>query len=439
MPAPRYMTGPGTLANILANQPAASTLPPPAGGFDVTDFLDTEANGHHYADYVAQHPDLFVAASDGRTYAKPGVYGQMAKTLDAANNGNLKNFQHFLMSAAAATGATLALNPAALGTAVGSGATGAAAGDVAWGVNPITAGSGDAIALGEGSSLVGSSPNLTGFLTPSELAAVNSTFPLTSGLGADGLSLTTGLTGSAGVGSGLTLSDLLKVPTGPLTNLGGGGASQVVDLANSGGPTVPGTPSTGAASGTSAATSALAKLLGIDDATAKALSGLLGAGVGALGANAQTGALTDIYNKEAALRAPSAARFEASFAPGYDMAATDPGFKQALATSGDVATRAAGAKYGNPAESPGAMAEIQKYILGSTYLPQLNTSRAQNAQVGFNTNAQVTAGTNAANAGGGIYNAIGSGIASLSQPDNSLTSLLKQINDLKLNLGTVPV
>lgn len=123
MPQPRFIMGPGIAQSATANSPNWNAMPPPpAGGFDITPFLDPEANGTNYIDYVNQNPNMFVVANDGRTYARPGAYEKMASTLDAANNGNQGNWGHFLTSVAIASGLTGMMNPTGLFGEAGAGA-----------------------------------------------------------------------------------------------------------------------------------------------------------------------------------------------------------------------------------------------------------------------------------------------------------------------------
>lgn len=296
-------------------------------------------------------------------------------------------------------------------------------------------------------------------LSESEAASISSLFPQ-------------GLTPEIAQGLGLSASEAASINAA----INGGSAAvngplfipdgQVANLANSGGPNIPGTPSTPTTipSGTQ---NALQRFL---DGTANGadiakLLGTLGStALGFLGGNAQSNALKDITSQQIeannamqdkwlALGAPSRARLEGSYAPGFDLAASDPGFQNALDTSANTAARSYSAKAGNPQDSPGSQAEILKYVLGTTYLPQLNTYRSQNATSGqLGTNVAGTAGLNAANAYGGTaalqgaqnatspYSALASGLGALTAPDNSLSSLLQQLKNagININTGNVP-
>lgn len=109
--------------------------------------------------------------------------------------------------------------------------------------------------------------------------------------------------------------------------------------------------------------------------------------IGAYSANKQADAYRDQMDKYFGLGAPSRARFEGSFAPGFSME-NEPGYKQALETAQDQflraasAGRASGVSRGNPFDNPGAWAETMKYVLGSTALPALQNYRNTNAAAG---------------------------------------------------------
>lgn len=437
MPAPRYMTGPGTLESILANQPTYAAprqgwkaIPLNYWGDDGQAQLKLEQTMQGLGGFQANDGNFYVDpakwdkwdASNKPDYAGhlamvAGILGGMAGgaglmgTLGGAGAGAAgvageTGIAGLTAADLAGEGLFTGLTDAQLaGSAGGFGGLGGA--DAAWGVNPIA----DTGIQGLTQADLAGTGNFTG-LTDAQLASYPG--------------------GTAGSGS---LADFMKnFQQNNPSSKAFSELFQQLDNAGGNGQPFPGFGQVAQAGG-----GAISRLLNGDASTQdwmKLLTSLGSTGLGLAGANAQTGALNDVYDKQMALGAPSRARFEGSFAPGFNLATGDPGFQQALATSGDVATRAAGAKYGNPAESPGAMAEIQKYILGSTYLPQLNTYRSQNLTGGqLGTNTAGTAALGGAQASGGMYNALGSGLAQLTAPDNSLASLMKQLNDLNLNMG----
>lgn len=161
---------------------------------------------------------------------------------------------------------------------------------------------------------------------------------------------------------------------------------------------------------------------------AKSLGTIGSTALGVYGANEQTKALKDIADRYYALGAPSRDRYEASYAPGFKV--TDiPGYTDAIDSTTNALMRKLSTN-GNPYGDPGALAEAQKYVTSNVALPAIQSYRTQNANTGgyssFNTAAPSTA-TGAVNAEGGIYNAIGSGIADLTHPQPSLTDILKQL------------
>jgi hypothetical protein len=136
------------------------------------------------------------------------------------------------------------------------------------------------------------------------------------------------------------------------------------------------------------------------------LAGILQGGAGWLGADKQSDAFRDVNAQWLAMGQPSRDRFNSSFGSGFDLLQADPGLQLGMDTAADTVARRLSIG-GNPASNPGMQAEIQKYLLGNVYLPQLNTYRSQNltgGQLGTN-----TAGT-AALGGAGIAD---NGIAAL--------------------------
>ena len=160
------------------------------------------------------------------------------------------------------------------------------------------------------------------------------------------------------------------------------------------------------------------------------LAGVLGStALGLYGADQQRGALERLSSQFAGFGAPSRARYEGSFAPGFSMA-NEPGYQDALdATTKSFLHKASIA--GNPADSPNAWTQTLKDVNASFAFPALNTYRNQNAATGgfgaFNT-AAPGAATGAAMASGNIPNVIGSGLADLTNPRTSLADLAKLFN-----------
>jgi len=144
--------------------------------------------------------------------------------------------------------------------------------------------------------------------------------------------------------------------------------------------------------------------------------------------------LKSLADKADAYGAPSRARYEASYAPGFDLASADPGYAGALDSASQGQMRALSTK-GNPFGNPGGLIEAQKQVVNGTALPALNTYRNQNANtgaIGSLAASAPAAATNAIGSNANMYNAIGSGIAGLTNPPQtgtqSLSDFLKVLN-----------
>jgi hypothetical protein len=173
------------------------------------------------------------------------------------------------------------------------------------------------------------------------------------------------------------------------------------------------------------------------DALGRAIPGL----VGAFAANQQGDAISELGAKEDArvrefmkYGAPSRDRYEASFAPGFDVAGIT-GLQGAMDTAGDTLLRRLSAKSGNPYGDPGGLAEVQNYITGNLALPALQNYRNQNAATGgfgaFNTTAAGGGNSGALNLAGvnadaGVWNALGDSAASVFSKKRTLADLLKE-------------
>jgi len=175
-------------------------------------------------------------------------------------------------------------------------------------------------------------------------------------------------------------------------------------------------------------------------------------GLQALGGLAATDAVEDAYsdvaNQYLQLGAPSRARFEGSFAPGFDIT-KESGYQGAMDNATNTFLRAAsagrapGVSAGNPMDNPGAWAETLKYVMNSTALPQLNTYRSQNSTAGqLGTNIAGTGSLGQAGASGSGWEAIGAGIGTALTPQNSWEEMMKRygmgVSNPYLNIGGMP-
>ena len=206
----------------------------------------------------------------------------------------------------------------------------------------------------------------------------------------------------------------------------------------------------GGAGGATAGATGLASLLGLTgtaatavDALGRAVPGLLGA----YAASQQGDATKDLAAKEdarirefMAYGAPSRDRYEASFAPGFDIG-KDPALRGAMDTASDTLLRRLSANGGNPFGNPGGLIEANKSVLDSVALPYLQNYRNQNASTGgygaFNTTAAGGGNSNALNLAGvgsdtNVWNALGSSASSVFNPPSSLEELLKKFKGSNL-------
>lgn len=163
------------------------------------------------------------------------------------------------------------------------------------------------------------------------------------------------------------------------------------------------------------------------------LGGVITGAGGALAADSMGDAYRDVANQYLALGAPSRARFEGSFAPGF----MPPELNMALDTAANTSARALSTRFGNPADSPTAQAEMNKYLMGNFILPQLNTYRSQNLTGGqLGTNIAGTGSMAGAASQGGGWEAIGAGANQIFNPQPSLGSLFNQFSgNYGLNIG----
>jgi len=150
-------------------------------------------------------------------------------------------------------------------------------------------------------------------------------------------------------------------------------------------------------------------------------AGLLAAGLGVLGSNQQTNSLNNLSKQFAEYGAPSRARYESSYQPGFTMA-NDPGFTDALNLTGKASAHAQSVT-GNPTGSANAQTQINKDIFSQFAYPALQNYRSQNANAGgissFNS-AAPSAATSAVASQGNMYNALGAGINDIFNPKPTL-------------------
>jgi hypothetical protein len=166
---------------------------------------------------------------------------------------------------------------------------------------------------------------------------------------------------------------------------------------------------------------------GAGTALANNWPGLLAAGVGAYGQNQMADAYREIADKYLAIGAPYRPLLQASYQPGFNMS-NEPGYSDALSQATNAFLRSAsagnapGVASGNPISNPGAWAETMKYVTQNTALPALYNYRSgllNASNMGIQPSvAPAMAGVGAQ---GGMYDALGGGIASLFPSQNQQT------------------
>lgn len=231
-----------------------------------------------------------------------------------------------------------------------------------------------------------------------------------------------------GPATGTVLEPGVQAAGGAVVNPITASAPVVSGVASGAGPFVPATFGTAAASG-------LSNLLAPNSGTGtggglptwqQILAGGLPALFGAYAADKQSDAYTDLSREYMGLGAPSRARYEASFAPGFSME-SEPGYKDAL----DQTTKSflhKASVTGNPVDSPNAWMQTLKDVNSTFAFPALDNYRRLNAGSGglaALTSAAPGAATRGIDAEKGVYDAIGAGAADIFNPRKSLADLLR--------------
>jgi hypothetical protein len=145
--------------------------------------------------------------------------------------------------------------------------------------------------------------------------------------------------------------------------------------------------------------------------------------LGAYASNKQSQSFEDLANRYMDMGAPSRARYEGSFAPGFTMA-NEPGYTDALDQTTKSTLHGMSAKFGNPADSPNAWTQTLKDVNASFAYPALMDYRKLNANAGGLSRfaeAAPGAASNAITAQKGVYDAIGAGAADIFNPPRRVT------------------
>ena len=157
--------------------------------------------------------------------------------------------------------------------------------------------------------------------------------------------------------------------------------------------------------------------------------GKLGAaGLQAYGSSQQSNALKSLAAQVNQYGAPSRARYEASMKAGFDPSSI-PGYAGAVDTASKALLARLSAQNGNPFGNPGGLIDANKQIISGTALPAINEYQRLNANTGFGNSMNAALGlqTGAIGADNNVLAGLASGLGSLTAPDNSLASLLKQL------------
>lgn len=260
------------------------------------------------------------------------------------------------------------------------------------------------------------------------------------GAGEAGAGASEGVAGGLGEGSASTAAT--GVTPAATAGIGGGdtglmagattGASAPLSAAQdplgSGGD--PGNATAGSSSGRAGAGTAMSRILDGTASTADWLSfggNLASTGLGVAGSRNAVNAFRDLNDRYMAIGAPSRGRYEASMTPGFDPS-TIPGYSGAVDTASKGILARLAATGGNPWGNPGGLIEANKQIISGTALPAIQDYQRLNAgtggYAGFNA-AAPGAATAGIGANAGVYNAVGSGLAGLLNPQPSLLDTLR--------------
>lgn len=166
--------------------------------------------------------------------------------------------------------------------------------------------------------------------------------------------------------------------------------------------------------------------------SSRGAGGLLAAGIGAIGANRTAGALSGLAARYEGYGAPSRARYESSFAPGFTMM-NDPGYKDALDMTAKATLHGLSVS-GNPAGSPNAWDKTLSDVNAKFAYPALQAYRTGNANtggIGTLTAAAPGAATGAITARGDVLNAAGGAVNDIFNPPRSLADQLMEYERMR--------
>lgn len=343
---------------------------------------------------------------------EPGSGGTSLHSLTENDSGWVRVGRPLTESLAAMVGgayAGSALGAGAEAGSVGEGAVGA--GGAATGAGAGGGVSGLGAGIDEFGNVIGAGGSAAGIGTAGAASGV------TAGAAGGAGGVAGGAGGSAG-SAGLYGSGVDEF--GNIVGAGSGGAG------GSAGNVLEGTLK-GGGSGT-----AMSRILDGTASTADWLSagGNIGSSLlGVAGARKQANAYGNLADQYMAFGAPSRARYESSMTPGFDPNSI-PGYAGAVDTASKGILARLAATGGNPWGNPGGLIEANKQIISGTALPAIQDYQRMNAgtggYAGFNAAAPGMA-TAQIGAQGGVYNAVGSGLAGLTNPQPSIYDTLARL------------
>ena len=319
--------------------------------------------------------------------------------LAAAGYGLGTGLESLLGNAAAGAGGTSLLDPSLITSPVAPVSTGSAFGTV----DPFLQG------------VTQTMPATLGASVPAG-STLGTAAPFTSGLGAVGSPAAAAALSAWEAGApAAAATGAATVPTPPATPPATPTAGDpFIDAYTPPNPNVPQGTWGAPVAGTGAAASLLNSIFktNLTDADTGLIGKLLATGLGGIGASQQASASSDLAKQFMDLGKPyrdSLASLEANPASYYQ----SPEVKGALQQGSDALARSLSAKVGNPILNPTALQEMQNYSTNGL-LGQLNQRRnflANAGGLGVGQAAQL--GTNAAQASGGVYNALGAGLGTV--------------------------
>ena len=190
-------------------------------------------------------------------------------------------------------------------------------------------------------------------------------------------------------------------------------------------------------------TNVLSSIFGDGTASANdwlSVGGSLGSTLlGLVGADAQSDAYSDVAQQYLNIGQPFRNTLQQSYQPGFSLF-DQPGYGDAFDQLIQQQQRLAGVQHGNVGTNPSAWGEIGSAVWNGGYLPALSSYRGQLGQFGgLGLNTAGAGSLAGAGSEGGIYNALGGGLAELTTPRNSWDDLLRQFGTTGNNTPSLTI